>query len=283
MKKSEVFPYYRKCVSEYEKVYDYIKTQFNVQESVEELCKLRGYPLVGEQRDLLEQLKICSCTVNDKTNLGDMAEELGLVTKTERFLLDDRFIISVRDISGNLVTLIGYYPDNKKYITVPSPFFSKDILFFNLDHAFKLSFEKFDGLVFLVEGIFDCLSLRAIGLPAIATMGSTVSREKREILKLFSKVIYIPDNDSVGRRALNRRDSSYGWAVPENATGLKLSGVVDFNEKGASSEESIIKIKDIDNLIAWFDAESVCEILLSYKDSKKEVEGLDMGYIRYFE
>lgn len=281
MRKADVFPYYRKYVSEYEKAYSHIKTLFDVDSSVEELCKLRGYPLQGEQRDLLTELQICSCVLDNKLYLGEMAEDFGLVTKTERFLLDDRFIIPVRDANGSLITLIGYYPDNKKYITAPGLFFSKDVLFFNIDHALKLSFEKFDGLVFLVEGIFDCLSLRSIGLPALATMGSTVSREKRAILELFNKVIYIPDNDAVGRRALNRRDKSYGWAVPNSATGLRLSGVVDFNQNGESSEESILKIKDMDNFIAWFDADSVREILLSYKDSTREIEDLDMGIIKY--
>lgn len=293
MRQNEVFPYYKKCCEGLDKAYKYIESKFDIDESVNELCTLRGYTKDGEQADLLRKLKICSCVVDNKLYLGEMADELGLATKTERFLLDDRFIIPVRNLDGRLVTLIGYYPDNKKYITCPAPFFSKDVLFFNADDAIRKSFEKYDGLVFLVEGIFDCLSLRAIGLPAMATMGSTVSREKREILKIFKKVLYIPDNDAVGRRALNRHDKSFGWAVPENATGIKLSGVVDFRtkeEEESSTEEesevskkSMIKIKDIDNLIAWFDADSVREMLLEYRDSRSEVESMDIGYIKYFE
>lgn len=278
MNKREVVPYYRKCASAMEFAYTYIKTLFDVDKSVGELCKLRGYTLDGEQRKLLEAMQICYCTMSiEDEGLGELAPELGLTTKTERFLLDERFIIPVRDIIGNLVTLIGYYPDNKKYITVPAPFFSKDVLFFNIDHAYKLSMQKFNGVVFLVEGIFDCLSLRSIGLPVLATMGSTVSLLKKELLKIFKKVIYIPDNDAVGRRALNRRDSVFGWNVPDNATGIRLSGSIIINDEEGASKQ--LKIKDVDNLVSWFEAEDIRDMLLEYADCRDEVAHLDLGCI----
>ena len=80
----------------------------------------------------------------------------------------NRFIIPVDDIAGHTVALIGYYPDYKKYITTPSPFFSKECMFFNFRQAYDLSIQEFGGLVFLVEGIFDCLSLRADETVAIS-------------------------------------------------------------------------------------------------------------------
>lgn len=278
MNKREVVPYYKKCASAMEDAYTYIKTLFDVNKSIEELCKLRGYTLNGEQRKLLEAMQICYCTMSiEDEGLGEMATELGLTTKTERFLLDERFIIPVRDIIGNLVTLIGYYPDNKKYITVPAPFFSKDVLFFNIDHAYRLSMQKFNGIVFLVEGIFDCLSMRSIGLPVIATMGSTVSLLKKELLKIFKKVVYIPDNDAVGRRALNRRDSVYGWNVPNSATGIRLSGSILVTDDEGDSKE--VKIKDVDNLISWFEAEDVRSMLLECAECREEIVHLDLGCI----
>lgn len=277
IRKNEVFTYYNKCCMELERVYRYIKTLYDVETSVKELSRLRGYTDNSSQYNLLRDMQICTCCIPDTIELSSMSEELGLSTKSERFLLDDRFIIPVRDIAGNLVSLIGYYPDIKKYITIPTPFFSKDILFFNIDNAYRLSYEEYGGIVFLVEGIFDCLSLRSIGLPAIATMGSTVSLHKKEVLKLFSKVIYIPDNDSTGRKALNRHLKT-GWQVPENAVGIKLRGYVDFNNVSADSLEydkaKILKVKDVDNLVSWFEAEDVREILLEASQSKSEIVDL---------
>lgn len=284
--KSEVFPYAKRCAEEYERVYREIKKRCDLKQDMQDLCTFRGYALGYEQSKLIEELGICHYDMPEKEYeiiLGDRAEELGLVTKNGYFLLNNRYIIPVRDALGNLVTLIGYYPDAKKYITVPAPFFSKDVLFFNFDHAFPLSFEKFGGVVVLVEGIFDCLSLRAIGLPAIATMGSTVSREKYEILHMFNKVLYIPDNDAVGRKALNRRDKVHGWRVPSTATGLRLQGIVDFRSEENMSDTLIKPIKDVDNLISWFDGDSVREEILKYADSRMEIEDFDMGCVKYFD
>lgn len=252
-----------------EDMYSQIKTHFDVDNSVKELIKLRGYVEGSEQHKLLKDLQICSCAIYDIDELGTKAKNLGAITNIGRFLLDDRFIIPVRDIEGNLVTLIGYYPDYKKYITMPAPFFSKEAMFFNIDQAFDLSYDDFGGAVFLVEGIFDCLSLRAIGLPAIATMGSDVTSVKRETLKLFSKVVYIPDNDKVGHRALNRYDTRYGWKVPKTATGIRLKGSVDFGSQ-------VLKVKDIDNLITWCEADDVRELLLAALDSKSDIETLQV-------
>lgn len=269
MLQREVFPYYRRCAESMEYAYNEIKSHFDVESSVKELLALRGYLEGSEQHKLLSDMKICSCAIYDVAKLGDMAKELGLVTSIERFILDDRFIIPVRDISGSLVSLVGYYPDYKKYITTPSPFFSKEALFFNIDYAYQQSWREYNGLVFLVEGMFDCLSLRAIGLPAIATMGSTVTPVKKEILKLFKKVVYIPDGDAVGRRALNRFDKRYGWRVPDTATGVKISGSVDFGDK-------CLRVKDIDNLVSWFEPDDVREILLQFSESKEAIEPLNL-------
>ena len=268
MRKIDVFPYYRTCVEELENKYYYMKGLFN-NTYVDELCKMRGY--VGqEQRKLIQDMKLGYCDIVDVDELGTMRSDLGLVSSKDNFLLSDRFIIPVEDISGHLVALIGYYQDFKKYITTPSPFFSKNVMFFNFKQAYELSMRDFNGLVFLVEGIFDCLSLRALGLPCIATMGATVSSTKCELLEFFKKVIAIPDNDITGRKALNRYDKRYGWKVPYNTTMIKFDG--GYLNVGGNS----LKVKDMDNFVSWFDADDVRDILLSFRDSKEEIEVLKL-------
>lgn len=265
MLQKEVIPYYKKCAKDFNRIYDFIKTQFKG-DYVEELCKLRGY--VGqEQKDEIARRQIGSCVLLPSM-LGSISEELGLLTKGGTFLLDDRYIISVRDISNNVVALIGYYPDTKKYITTPSPFFSKEGMFFNFREAYDIAWSKYKGRVILVEGIFDCISVSSLGLPCIATMGASVSSVKGELLKLFSKVIGIPDNDKTGRKSLNRYDKKYGWQVPSNATMIKLSGECDFGDG------DVYKVKDCDNLVSWYDAYDVREMLTYFFDSKNELEEL---------
>ena len=37
-----------------------------------------------------------------------------------------------------------------------------------------------------------------------------------------------------------------------------------------------LKVKDMDNFISWFDADDVRDILLSFKDSKEDIEVLKL-------
>lgn len=267
MLQSQVFPYYRECVENLTKAYAYMQSFFD-EVQIEELCTMRGY-VDEEHRTLFKEMNIGYCNIDDITELGSKAFELGLITKQDGFLLNNRFIIPVEDIAGNLSTFIGYYPDYKKYITVSTPFFSKGTMFFNYRQALECSFEKWNGLVILVEGIFDCLSLRSIGLPCIATMGSDVTQEKCELLRVFRKVLAIPDDDKTGRRALDRY-SKYGWKVPSTATMIKfVGGYVEFNG-------TELHCKDMDNFVAWYEKEDVIESLLQFKDSREEIEVLKL-------
>lgn len=266
MRKNEVFPYYRQCCKNLEQAYEYMKSLFS-DSYVDELCQLRGY--VGkEQRELIKSMQLGCCDVEDVEVLGDFRRELGLVSDKDNFIMPGRYIIPVEDLVGNIVALIGYYPDYKKYITTPSPFFSKECQFFNYKQAYELSWKEFGGFVILVEGIFDCLSLRSLGLPAIATMGASVTKTKGLLLRNFKKVLCIPDDDATGRRALNRYAPS-GWKVPSNATFLRFHGGLYEMSNGES-----LHCKDMDNFVSWYEADDVREILLSFRDSNEDIEDL---------
>lgn len=269
MQRNQVFPYYREYVKDLASCYEVIKEQ-QVVGTYTDLSVMRGYPEGYEQYNLLKDMNMCAYQILDASVLGDRRRELGVVTDIDSYLLDGRYVIEVHSPAGDLLTLIGYYPDYKKYITVPTKCFSKELLFFNIDNALQLSWTKYNGLVFLVEGIFDCLSLRAIGLPAVATMGNNVEQVKLQVLKMFRKVAYIPDNDKTGRRALDRNDIKHGWKVPFNAVALKLQGdyVMDDGEK--------VFVKDIDKAIALYDAQSLKDLLLDLASSPNEIEVLQL-------
>lgn len=268
MLKSEVFPYYRQCCNELERVYDLFKQRFDI-ESVDILCDIRGYVKDSSQYNFLVDNQICCCDFEDTKELGDLRLELGLVSNKDNFILANRFIVPITDISGKLAAFVGYYPDYKKYITTPSPFFSKEEMFFNFHDAYELSWKEYSGFVIVVEGIFDCLSLKSIGLPVVATMGATVSKAKGELLRMFNKVLAIPDDDDTGRKALNRY-SRRGWQVPSNTTFLKFDGgYMNFNG-------TKLHCKDMDNFVSWYEESDVREILLSYRDSREDIEELHL-------
>lgn len=260
----EVFPYYRDCVKRLTEQYDIMKSMYGVNDVVE-LCRMRGY-VSAEQVGCLREIGVGVCSPAD---LSVFDEDLGFITRNGNFLLDSRYVIPIYGVNGDLVSLVGYYADQRKYITLPSPFFSKDLMFFNFNQAYKLSWQEYGGFVILVEGIFDCLSLRALGLPSIATMGATVSGIKGELLKVFKHVLAVPDDDKVGRRALNRY-SKYGWQVPDNTTMLKFhGGELDFGG-------TVLYCKDMDNYVSWYEADDVRESLLRFAFSRNDVEELSL-------
>lgn len=270
MLQREVFPKYREYSRMLQEIYRYMKQTFAA-DSVETLCQMRGYP-IGEssQHVFFEQSPCGYFETADTSVFKGYPEELGLFSKQGEFLLNGRYIIPVTSVNGDLVSLIGYYADYKRYITLSTPFFSKAAMFFKFNEAYKKSWEEHDGVVFLVEGIFDCLSLWSIGLPCIATMGSSVSAIKGDLLKLFRKVIAIPDDDETGHKALDRY-SRQGWKVPSNTVMVKFHcGDVEIG--GVS-----LHCKDIDNLVTWFDEDFVKECLLSFVNSREEIDELTIA------
>lgn len=264
LRQSEVIPYYQETAEKFEHIYDVIKDNFTT-DYVTDLCELRGY--VGEeQRQMIEELEIGICDNLYADLLPDSAKELGLLTSTGDFLLNGRYIVPIRDIADNLVALVGYIPDYqpKKYLTSSSPFFSKACQLFNFRQAYELSWAQYDGLLFVVEGIFDTLSMRSIGLPCVGVMGSSLEKDKGELLKFFKKVICIPDDDATGKKALNRY-SRYGWQVPSNTLMVNLHGS-EFSEG--------LRLKDMDDFVSWYEVDSVIETLLSLRESTSEIEDL---------
>jgi len=178
----------------------------------------------------------------------------GLVDRNGNYLLSGRYTIPIRDISGNVTALTGWYPDVKKYVTTPTYGFSKDGQFFNMEcysKSFNGDYPKYKdeetgevleskGLVYLVEGIFDTLSLRALGFPALGNMGLDMSLIKTEILTRFGKVIAIPDNDNAGK-GTNKYKNAFSGKGKNVSWLIKNENVVVQLPKGVKDSDDFIK------------------------------------------
>lgn len=159
----------------------------------------------------------------------------GLVNEDGNFILRGLYVVPIRDIGGMVIALVGWNPNggSRKYVTTPTVGFSRDTSFFNYD-TYALSWEEYDGLVFLVEGIFDAIALKSIGLPVLAVMGLEMSAIKAEMLNRFSKVVAIPDNDSAGRsvspytNGVSGKSKRFVWRIPKTGVFVTLpQGVKD--------------------------------------------------------
>lgn len=76
--------------------------------------------------------------------------------------------------------------------------------------------------VWLVEGVFDWLTLRSWGLPALALVGTHVSGEALRSLARFERLYLALDNDEAGREATEKLRQALGErALPMTPPGVK--------------------------------------------------------------
>lgn len=243
MKKSEVFNYYKRCKDLLEETYKTIQG-FYGENDTKDICTLRGYITDG----MGDWLKSWGIGYSSGLDIFEGAEDVG-VFKKDRYLLEDRYIIPIRGINNDLLALVGWTVGNDahKYVTTPSPFFSKDLLLFNFNNCLG------EDVVFLVEGLFDAISLGMIGIPAVAAMGATLSSRQAELLKCFKKVVAIPDADASGRKALVK------WRVPSNTVRVKLTDTTGM-------------CKDMDNMVQLYEKDSIHEVLYGLAEEHGIVE-----------
>jgi DNA primase len=190
--------------------------------------------------------------VPDVTN--EQLRAWGLVNENGDYILGGRYVVAIRDIAGNAVALVGWNPKggSRKYVTTPTVGFSRDASFFNLD-CYKHSWEKWNGNVFLVEGIFDAISLRSLGIPALGNQGLELSPIKTQILTRFAKVVAIPDNDNSGKsvnpltNAISGKSPKFIWVIENDNVFVTLpSGVKDVDDfvNGFDAYDDLIACQD---------------------------------------
>ena len=241
LSKSDALAQLKILRKEYTNLYKQLSSAYCDESTISSLMEMRGY----DSQEMYETLKeigvikmsyLSDISLVTDTTKFTMFNKFGLIDKNGNYLLADRYVVPIRDIVGDVTALVGWYPDTRKYVTTPTWGFSKDSQFFNIETA--KNFEP-NSSVYLVEGIFDTLALRSIGLFALGNMGLGLSPIKKEILTRFGHVYAIPDADKAGKGVLpyTSTSSQFKWNI-SNATfvELKLQGV-----------------KDTDDLVKFFD------------------------------
>lgn len=232
--------------SRYKKVWKYLNDVSYEEDSIiQSICDLRGYDLEGNMPTMLKEIGFVFIDEDlfDEIKLLKISRDLGIYTNKNTFLLKGRYIFPVKDMLGNIVALIGWYPDDKKYITTPSKFFKKGCMLFGMEQLEKTGIGK-DYI--LVEGIFDCISVRSLGLNCVALMGIKATNYTKVLYTLFKGIVAIPDNDKEGRKVI----ANDAWKLPVNGKYFKWVG----------------SLKDIDDMIKYYDMKDILKDIWKEKE-----------------
>ena len=231
----------------------------STEKTISEVCEQRGYD-VSRMSDVLKESGILYLDSNrfDPRELKTADRgQLGLFSKSGNFILENRYILPIRDMLNNVVALVGWRK-NDKYITTPSMYFSKDCMFYGLEQLGSTGLGK---KYVIVEGIFDSLSVRSIGFNCVAQMGSSSSRYKEPMYSLFKSILGIPDMDKTGISVVKNDE----WKLPLG------SKYMQWNIRGQN-----LGIKDIDDFCKTFSKEDVYDIINECFADNKRVVNVDL-------
>lgn len=220
--------------------YEKVCSKLSTDTVIYSLMSLRNYTTV-EMYNTLKEVGVTHISyISDMLLFADATEtqlkEWGLLDSHGNYLLSGRYVVPIRDIEGYICALVGWDPagGNRKYVTTPTLGFSRDTTFFNIECATEKKYNS-DGTVYLVEGIFDTLSLRSLGLFSLGNMGLELSSIKSEILTRWGKVVAIPDNDKSGKKVNpiinSEEDKSKEWKIHNDNVFIILpKGVKDTDD-----------------------------------------------------
>ena len=246
--------YYIDYCRRFKKVWTFLKSKSYPEDKViRKICDLRDYDYV-RMEPALKKVGFVYLMDNNVDELLSSKDDLGLINSEGNFRLLERFIFPVRDMLGNVIALIGWYPDSKKYITTPSAMFSKQCLFFGLE---QMTLSGTGKPYFLVEGIFDSISLRSVGFNSVAVMGINSSRYQQAMYSMFKRLVAIPDNDEEGRDVY-LRDT---WKLPMGSSYVSWKNM---------------PFKDIDDFVKNYDEEDVKELLQDVWKEKKRIISIEL-------
>jgi DNA primase len=115
----------------------------------------------------------------------------------------DMVTIPVYSADGVCLGFVGRSIEGKVFKNTPGLPKSKTL--FNLQRA-----KRYDK-VFIVESSFDAIRLEQVGVHAVATLGATISKEQRKLLKqYFNQIILLADNDDAGKIMSNKLKAEFG-------------------------------------------------------------------------
>lgn len=118
----------------------------------------------------------------------------------------DMITIPIQAPDGMCVGFVARSIEGKEFKNSPGLPRSKTM--FNVSRA------KRYNKVFVVESSFDAIRLEQVGAHAVATLGATVNKRQKELLKkYFNSIILVSDNDEAGKGMQDKMKLYFGHSL----------------------------------------------------------------------
>jgi len=179
------------------KLYTEIQEHFQkhsetVKNGLEKLVKNRGF-----DDNVIEKYGIGYSKNTLEVDMKKDISPTGLV-KNNKYFTSKRLTIPIKlygEIIGFTMRKIKDDDDSPKYYNISKTPFEKWLWNFN----FKMK------EVVICEGVFDAMTVQEYGHDAVATLGTSISKERiQNVLKKVKKVYLMFDNDDAGKTAVER-------------------------------------------------------------------------------
>lgn len=262
------------------RLWSYLSDVLSVEEAVEGICRERMYvsnPLMESKLRAEGVLwfprSVFDSGLVDREYLRSFQQYATLfdsASADDYFYLANRYLIPVRDLAGNVATIVGFDPSNRahKYVTIATPYFSKSAYFYGMERLFTGVPGTDSEVLVVVEGMFDRLMLESAGLRCVSTMGLNIAEYKRVLLSFEPKVLFVPDGDKNGDKVV-RFDK---WGASD-----RLNAKYGVFPSSVTVGDTTIPLKDPDALGIVFEQDAIRTAFLSAYESAGRI-----GKIRLF-
>ena len=156
-------------------------------------------------------------------------------------------LIPIGTPSGFFISYVAYDPiaqidsrisgEKKPAYFAPSEE-RKDSLVFVPDHFWKQVTES--NTIYIVDGVWDSITINYLGLPAMALLGSRISEDVSKILSLYKNIILVQDNDQAGAKLLAEMSKNFRNVTRVQIPAQIAKDIDEFHNK--TSDEETFKL-----------------------------------------
>lgn len=194
-------------ITDYVERFNSLNQTAHQQSMLAEISQIRGYQ-DNNRFNLANAVQIYSLEILLQL-LGDSSiYHLCFHSRTGECLVYGKMLIPGFTPTGELITYICYDVINQQLakhqgVSQPAYFLPESNGLTSKSNFVYAPIESWERIlssedIYIVDGIWDCVSLNLAGYPSIAILGSSLSNGVIHILKAFKRLYIITDNDAAG-------------------------------------------------------------------------------------